>query len=139
MPALPASIGVLLLLFVWSHVGFSVSTGAQATEAHVCESYGSKNSFVTIFEASPAPRCQLLTTSPGAPIDEFFTGLVDNVRIYTTKLSHHDSAAIFTCEGGDKVTCDTDATTGHQGAGATAATGATCVFPFKYMGKMYNH
>ena len=80
-----------------------------------------------------------LTTSAGDPIDEFFTGLIDNVRIYTSKLSHHDAHAIFTCEGGAEVTCDTDATIGSTSAGATAATGSDCVFPFTYMGEEFNH
>jgi hypothetical protein len=80
-----------------------------------------------------------LTTSAGAPIDEYFTGWVDNLRIYTKKLSHHDAHAIFTCEGGAEVMCDTDSTTGSTSAGATAAAGTACVFPFTYMGQEFNH
>ena len=55
MPALPASIGVLLLMFGWCHACFSVPTAAHASNAHVCESYGSKNNFVYPFEAPLAP------------------------------------------------------------------------------------
>ena len=35
-------LGVLLLVFGWCHGCFSVATGAHASDAHVCESYGSK-------------------------------------------------------------------------------------------------
>ena len=57
MTRLPASIGDLLLQFGWCHGCFSVPTGAQASNKHVCESYGSKNNFVYPFEASLAPGC----------------------------------------------------------------------------------
>jgi hypothetical protein len=36
---------------------FSVPTGAQASNKHVCDSFGSKKNYVTIFEAPPAPGC----------------------------------------------------------------------------------
>ena len=58
MPALPASIGVLLLMFGWCHACFSVPTAAHASNAHVCESYGSKNNSVTLFEARLTPGCE---------------------------------------------------------------------------------
>lgn len=65
---------------------------------------------------------------------EYFTGLVDQVRIYTRQISHHEGHALFTCEGGSNIACETMGT-----SGATVDDGSPCMFPFTHGGKTYNH